>query len=305
MGASCGRWCHNGQAGSDGVGQDAEMASAEPFITINKHEPKSLQILLAAADALTQKHDWIIKQAVPIQFVIGRALGKGATGIVKIATRKSDGKLFALKTAPKSALDNLKNFLREVQILQKLDHPNIVKCLDVFDDGICVHSLLEMCAGGDLFDWFLRLPKYTERNVVKIISDVTSAIGHCHQRGIVHRDIKPENILLFKKDRKDVGGPAVVKLCDFGCAFELQQPDETSIVDVLNESQMASLVGSSYYLAPEVLRQDGRYNASVDIWSLGVVSYLLISGFPPFDGNSEVCILSFPEVIPEEVESKS
>ena len=114
-----------------------------------------------------------------------------------------------------------------------------------------------------------------------------------HQHGIVHRDIKPENILFFAPARGSMSGRggrfATVKLCDFGCAFQLDANfDPTASANLLTQAQMKSMVGSSYYVAPEVLRQDSNYTAAVDLWSLGVITFLLVLGFPPFDGDSEV-----------------
>jgi len=286
MGASCGRWCAYDGANSE-FGDVGSSMSAEPFLTVKVRGQKSVRESILKADQLIHEHSWITHQLVPAFYEVGRALGKGATGIVKQATRKSDGLFCAIKTVPKVNLVSVETFLREASILRKLDHPNVVKCLDTIDDGICLHAVLENCAGGDLFDWFLSLPQYTEQTVAHIIADITGAITHCHQHGVVHRDIKPENILLLRRDH---GRAATVKLCDFGCAFQLNLPEGQSVTDssVLNERQMESLMGSSYYMAPEVIAQEGRYSAAVDLWSLGVVAYLLMSGFPPFDGDSEV-----------------
>ena len=260
----------------------------EPFITLKPRGPASLQQTLAAANAIIARHRNVLKEAVPTRYVVGRPLGKGATGAVRLATRKVDGLPCAIKTAPKMLVANIESFLTEVAVLRKLDHPNIVKCLECSDDGICVHAVLEMCAGGDLFDWFLKLPSYTEANISSIMSDIVGAIAHCHERRIVHRDLKPENILFYRTVGSGKSNTMTVKICDFGCAFELRMREGVSVNDALNEPQMESLVGSSYYVAPEVLRQNGPYTAAVDMWSLGVITYLLISGFPPFDGDCEV-----------------
>jgi serine/threonine protein kinase len=299
MGACCARWCayadgHSSPQGVELGGRDTN----EPFVTLKTRGPKSLEKALQAASALVARHGWFSAHALPERYTMGRPLGKGAGGTVRQATRKADGLFCAVKTVPKAtSLDNVEAFLREVSIMRRLDHPNVVKCVDAVDDGVFLHAVLENCAGGDLFDWFLSLPQYTEETIAGIIADIAGAVSYCHHHGVVHRDLKPENILLYKSFRGISGsgvvgsdGGATVKLCDFGCAFQLDLNGKAAAdAAVLSSAQMQSLVGSSYYIAPEVLLQQGLYTAAVDLWSLGVITYLLVAGSPPFDGETEVC----------------
>eukprot|EP00750_Incisomonas_marina_P020689 INCI4073.4.p1 GENE.INCI4073.4~~INCI4073.4.p1 ORF type:complete len:618 (+),score=90.95 INCI4073.4:104-1957(+) len=300
MGASCARLCagegDEWQIPSDGTsspGVQMGDLNSQPFLTLKSRDPEALEKTLVAADALLAACDWVLKAPLPERYVVGKALGKGATGIVMRATRRSDGLLCAIKSVPKVSLPSVDTLLAEMAILRKLDHPNVVKCLDTIDDGVRLHAVLENCSGGDLFDWFLSLPRYSEQTIAGIVSDITGAVSHCHQHGIVHRDIKPENILFFAPARGSMSGRggrfATVKLCDFGCAFQLDANfDPTASANLLTQAQMKSMVGSSYYVAPEVLRQDSNYTAAVDLWSLGVITFLLVLGFPPFDGDSEI-----------------
>ena len=245
MGASCGRWfAYDGHDGGvhDPDGGVEMGRQSEPFLTLKARGPQALK----AANELVAQVAWISRESLLDGFVIGKAIGKGATGTVKQATRRSDGLFCAVKTCPKVSLPSVEAMLAEVSILRRLDHPNVIKCLDLVDDGVCLHAVLENCAGGDLFDWFLSLPRYNDETIAGIIADIVGALSHCHQRGIVHRDLKPENILFFTNVARQTGAStATVKLCDFGCAFQLDM-DGKEMADhaVLNSAQMQSMVRS-------------------------------------------------------------
>ena len=156
----------------------------------------------------------------------------------------------------------------EVQILLTLDHPNIVKYYETYDDVNYLYLLMELCPGGELFDnsqIFKKAgQKYTEMDAANITSKCLEALQHCHMLGIIHRDIKPENIM-FGKDGE-------IRLVDFGLAKE-------------SSVKMKTFAGTPYFMAPEVLSHN--YGFKCDIWSMGCVLYMLVTGKLPFAGNSK------------------
>jgi len=179
-------------------------------------------------------------------------------------------------TIQKSKLPDPTQLRREVDILLHVDHPHIIKLYDVYEDEINIYLVSELCSGGELYDRVVEKTQskeghFTEFTAARIIKNILSAIQYCHdEKHIVHRDLKPENFLLT--DKTD---DAQVKVIDFG----LSRYSNTA------NSRMHSEVGTIYYVAPEVLF--GDYTAKADIWSIGVVTYVLLCGFPPFNAGSE------------------
>eukprot|EP00479_Gromia_sphaerica_P008001 TRINITY_DN2888_c0_g1_i2.p1 TRINITY_DN2888_c0_g1~~TRINITY_DN2888_c0_g1_i2.p1 ORF type:complete len:198 (+),score=27.62 TRINITY_DN2888_c0_g1_i2:345-938(+) len=150
--------------------------------------------------------------------------------------------------------------------MEKVSHPNIVEFVELFDSHDNVYVVLEYLNGGELFDAIVDKGYFSEREAANVISDITLAIQYLHKQGIVHRDIKPENLIFSSR-----GDERHIKLTDFGLSKILKY--ENSI--------MCTRCGTPGYVAPEVLR--GRpYSMAVDMWSLGVVLYILLCGYPPF-----------------------
>ena len=174
----------------------------------------------------------------------------------------------------KNKLDELKN---EVDILSKTDHPNVVKLYEYFDEEYFFHIVTEFCSGGELFDRIAKKGKLTELEVMRHMKDMMSAVNHVHKLGICHRDLKPQNFV-FENDRAD----AELKLIDFGIAHKFHYKRGTNM-------NMTTFAGTIYYMAPEVIQ--GAYDAKCDIWSLGVIMDLMLTGSHPFNGNSspEIC----------------
>ncbi|CAN0238841.1 unnamed protein product [Pylaiella littoralis] len=202
-----------------------------------------------------------------------RVLGKGSFATVKLAVRKEDGTKWAVKVVEKVALsqEDEEALQNEVQILEAMDHPNIVRLHQVFDSQNCLYMVMELCTGGELFDRIVMKDHYTENEARDCIIQMTKAILYCHQNGIVHRDLKPENLLYSDFDEES----AVLKLADFGLA------------KLCSESAMLNTAcGTPGYVAPEIL-ESRPYGKEVDMWSVGVIAYILLCGFPPFyDENS-------------------
>ena len=146
---------------------------------------------------------------------------------------------------------------------------HVVKLIDVFDDAKCVHIIQELCEGGELFYQIQKQAHFSERDAAAIIKQVASALFHLHAADIVHRDVKPENLLY-----SSVSADALLKITDFGLSHITGQKDP-----------MVGLFGTMDYIAPEVLRER-RFVKAGDMWSLGVILYILLSGVAPFRGNS-------------------
>ena len=228
------------------------------------------------------KDTFIGKSSSSLQesYEILKQLGKGGYGKVFQVRNKKTGDLRACKQLSKLNISDLVKFRREIDILIKTDHPNIIKLYDVFESNHNLYLVMEECNGGELFDKITehieKEEMYTEKEAANILLQVMSAVEYCHNNGICHRDLKPENLLYLKKgDEKD--NP--LKVIDFGLS---------QTIDV--KKILSSKVGTAYYVSPEILQ--GKYNEKCDIWSAGVILYVLLSGEPPFNGPSDSVIYS-------------
>lgn len=208
-------------------------------------------------------------------YLIGKLLGEGSYGQVKLVIHKRNGFERAIKIIRKQELpeEEKKNLLKEVQILKGLDHPNIIKLFDMYEDQIYFYLVTEFCSGGELFDRIQKINCFTEKDAAKYIKQLLSAITYLHERNIVHRDLKAEN-LLFENENED----ANMKLIDFGVSSE-----------ILKGAKLKETLGTPYYIAPEVLLQS--YDEKCDVWSCGVILYILLCGYPPFNGADDNEIL--------------
>jgi len=217
-------------------------------------------------------------------------LGGGHFGTVRRAYRISDkknkNKFYAIKSIPMKNLScNIDDFIKEVDIISTLDHPNIIKFYETFHDDCFFHIVMELCQGKEIVQQMGNYGYIEEKKVTKIIFKVLLAIVHCHNRGVTHRDLKPENIL-FESEEKD----AEIKLIDFGLSRKYDK-----------EQKMHSILGTPYYVAPEVLK--GEYDEKCDIWSIGAMTYLMLCGEPPFNGNSNNEI--FKKIVKESIKFNS
>ena len=202
-------------------------------------------------------------------------LGGGNFGTVRKACRRSDDKnnreYFAIKSIPKKNLTekDFTNLIKEVNIISGLSHPNIIKFYETYHDEHFFHLVMELCEGRDSYRQIVKKENCDEKKVVSLITKVLLAIAHCHSRGVTHRDLKPENIL-FENNSPD----AEIKIIDFGLSRKYSK-----------DGKLHSVLGTPYYVAPEVLK--GNYDQKCDIWSIGAMTYLLLCGKPPFNGNSD------------------
>lgn len=216
-----------------------------------------------------------------MSYNIGRELGTGKYGTVRLASKKSyEHKRFALKTISRTLImSNSENPLleNEFEILKQVDHPNIIKFYEMYIDENDYHLVTEYCGGGELFDHIIERGRFSESYASRIVKQILSAIKHLHDRNICHRDLKPENIL-FESKSKD----AQVKLIDFGLSKYFN--NYASRGRELN--MMQTKIGTPYYMAPEVIK--GSYDQTCDMWSLGVITYCLLSGYPPFNADTDL-----------------
>ncbi|KAJ0036002.1 hypothetical protein Pint_24594 [Pistacia integerrima] len=212
-------------------------------------------------------------EALNRDYQVCEEIGRGRFGTVFRCTSRISGESFAVKSIDKSLIsgDTLDSqcLLSERKILQFLapDH-HIVQIFDVYEDDYHLHMVLELCDSQDLYHHLINKGILSESESKSIITQLLQAISHMHKLGIVHRDIKPDNILFSSGN--------IVKISDFGSAEFFNNE---------SEELMRGVVGTPYYVAPEVVA--GRdYNEKVDIWSAGVVLYIMLAGFPPFYGDT-------------------
>ncbi|KAI8562201.1 hypothetical protein RHMOL_Rhmol03G0016100 [Rhododendron molle] len=206
-------------------------------------------------------------------YELGRELGRGEFGVTYLCTDKISGEVFACKSISKSKLRtrvDIEDVRREVEIMKRLPpHPNIVSLKDTYEDDTAVHLVMELCEGGELFDRIVARGHYTERAAAVVTKTIVEVIVMCHKNGVMHRDLKPENFLFANKKET-----AALKAIDFGLSVFFK-PGE-----IFNE-----IVGSPYYMAPEVLKRN--YGPEIDVWSAGVILYILLCGVPPFWAETE------------------
>lgn len=216
-------------------------------------------------------------------------LGKGSYGEVKLGYLKNTKLKRAIKIIDKAKVRNVKRFRFEIEIMMKLDHPNVLKLYDYFETEAYVYLVLELCTGGELFDRIIAKKYYKEDEARIIFEQMVKAIYHCHMNGVCHRDLKPENFMMVSKN-----DAYTLKVIDFGLSrsFEssvLQKKDmnEKKVFNKGKRRTRATLktkAGTPFYIAPEVLT--GNYNEKCDVWSLGVILYILFCGYPPFYGEN-------------------
>ena len=207
-------------------------------------------------------------------YIKKKILGRGSFGIVYLVKQRYLSRYFAMKVIKKSptkAKEEEENLMNEVDILRKLDHPNIVKITDFYSLKTEYNIITEYCQEGELFDEIKAQSPFNEALAAWYLKQILSAVCYCHNMNIIHRDLKPENILIVKRQKN---GFHPIKIIDFGTAKVFQKEKAEHV-----------LIGSAYYIAPEVLSRN--YTELCDLWSCGVILYILLTGRPPFNGASE------------------
>eukprot|EP00592_Proboscia_alata_P016144 CAMPEP_0194398810 /NCGR_PEP_ID=MMETSP0174-20130528/126315_1 /TAXON_ID=216777 /ORGANISM="Proboscia alata, Strain PI-D3" /LENGTH=459 /DNA_ID=CAMNT_0039195157 /DNA_START=151 /DNA_END=1530 /DNA_ORIENTATION=+ len=211
--------------------------------------------------------------------IVAKEVGHGHYGVVRKCQNRETKEWFAIKSIRKSKVNKIEVLLREIKILEEVDHPNIINLFEVHEDVKYLHLITELCTGGELFDRIIAKTNseeghFSEKDAASLVRSILNAIKYCHdEKQIVHRDLKPENFLFETQDEN-----ARIKIIDFG----LSRHDDQAY------GVMSSRVGTPYYVAPEVLKRE--YTKSCDIWSIGVITYILLCGYPPFYGDSDTQI---------------
>lgn len=216
-------------------------------------------------------------------YTLGKELGHGQFGTTYAATGVKSGDRVACKTIQKKQMKlpiSVDDVRREVAILKRLSgHPNVVQFVDVFEDEELVYIVMELCEGGELLDRILskKDSRYSEADAAKIVRQMLNVVARCHLNGVVHRDLKPENFLFKSRDED-----SLLKMTDFGLS-DFRRPGRF----------FTDVVGSAYYVAPEVLKRHSGPES--DVWSVGVITYILLCGRRPFWDKTEAGI--FNEVL--------
>ncbi|XP_022858341.1 CDPK-related kinase 5-like isoform X2 [Olea europaea var. sylvestris] len=211
------------------------------------------------------------------KYEVGEEVGRGHFGYTcraKFKKGELTGQEVAVKVIPKAKMTTaiaIEDVRKEVKILRALTgHDNLIKFYDAYEDHDNVYIVMELCEGGELLDRILsRGGKYTEDDAKTVIIQILNAVAFCHLQGVVHRDLKPENFLFTSKDEN-----SQLKAIDFGLS-DFVKPDE----------RLNDIVGSAYYVAPEVLHR--AYSTEADVWSIGVIAYILLCGSRPFWARTE------------------
>jgi calcium-dependent protein kinase len=265
-----------------------EEASPASNDSTSRRDPAPVNVSAQPATAIADtgssnnagftRGNFILDNAQPLnsQYEVEMSkLGQGSYGSVTKCTNKSTKAVRACKTIPKSRLKSLDAFKQEVNIMKATDHPNIIRLFETYEDHRNVYLIMELCLGGELFDRIIEAGHLKEVDAAIIMQQMLKAVFYLHDNGIVHRDLKPENFLFLDKSPIDKN---TLKLIDFGLSTKFQ------------EGQYLQMkAGTPYYVAPEVLR--GKYNKECDLWSLGVILYILICGYPPFHGETDADVL--------------
>lgn len=207
------------------------------------------------------------------RYELGEQLGLGQFGVIRSCVDKLTREVFACKSIAKERLvtaEDLHSVKLEIEIMTRLSgHPNVVDLKAVYEDEDYVHLVMELCAGGELFHRLEKYGRFSESDARVLFKHLMMVVMYCHDNGVVHRDLKPENILLATK-----ASSSPIKVADFGLATY-----------IIPGKSLHGTVGSPFYIAPEVL--GGGYNQAVDVWSAGVILYILLSGTPPFWGKTK------------------
>ncbi|KFP60947.1 Serine/threonine-protein kinase DCLK2, partial [Cariama cristata] len=222
------------------------------------------------------------------KYKVGKVIGDGNFAVVKECIERSTGKEFALKIIDKAKCCGKEHLIEnEVSILRRVKHPNIIMLIEEMDTPSELYLVMELVKGGDLFDAITSSTKYTERDGSAMVYNLASALKYLHGLNIVHRDIKPENLLVCEYP----DGTKSLKLGDFGLATVVEGP-------------LYTVCGTPTYVAPEIIAETG-YGLKVDIWAAGVITYILLCGFPPFRSENNLQEDLFDQILVGKLEFPS
>ena len=253
---------------------------------------------LISAQKIENVSEFKITEGMLVQQAVGnpediydniKTLGEGSFGLVYLGKHKISGVERAIKNINKDkanlSAEEEQTLIREINILKTLDHPNIMKVYEYFNNPNCFSIVSELCTGGELFKKIE--DSHLSENVGKyVMKQLLSAVAFCHKNGIIHRDLKPENILL-EEEEEATKEYFTIKVIDFGTSGKIKKGQKYNDV-----------IGTPFYIAPEVLKN--KYDEKCDIWSCGVILYVMLSGEPPFYGDDDDEI--YKKILTEEVQ---
>ena len=242
---------------------------------LGHHRIRSMNSLIANEDQLSFNPGVFVKENVAnfyqIYEVDSKSLGSGRNGDVRRCVHKSTSDVRVVKIISKSDLPTqlieTRAMFREVEILKTVDHPNLPRIFEFFEDEMNYYIVLEFCKGGDLFDRIMEVKQFDEKQAAEIMFHILSGITYLHAKNIVHRDIKPENILLTSKEGLGL------KIIDFDTAT------------VFEKGYQKEMHGTPLYMAPEIVK--GKYTEKCDLWSCGMIMFIMLTGGAPYDGTDE------------------
>ncbi|XP_066237129.1 serine/threonine-protein kinase DCLK1 isoform X2 [Saccopteryx leptura] len=267
------------QRSSQHGGSSTSLASTKVCSSMDENDGPGEEVL---------EEGFQIPATITERYKVGRTIGDGNFAVVKECVERSTAREYALKIIKKSKCRGKEHMIQnEVSILRRVKHPNIVLLIEEMDVPTELYLVMELVKGGDLFDAITSTNKYTERDASGMLYNLASAIKYLHSLNIVHRDIKPENLLVYEHQ----DGSKSLKLGDFGLA---------TIVD----GPLYTVCGTPTYVAPEIIAETG-YGLKVDIWAAGVITYILLCGFPPFRGSGGDQEVLFDQILMGQVDFPS
>jgi len=262
-----------------------QSTESKPSGGVSKASTTQVDTTKAQVPSTTNRVDDVYK--------VGDEIGRGAFSVVKKAVHKKSGEEVAIKFIEKKFVDkqDLMLLAREIDIMKKVDHAHVLKLREVYETDDTIALVMELVTGGELFYKIVEKGNYSEKDAANIVAQMINGVDYLHGEGIAHRDLKPEN-LLCSGDGEDGYKPFRVVIADFGLSkiFDSGEALETSC-------------GTPDYVAPEVITAEGSYDKSVDMWSCGVITYVLLCGFSPFLSSTQTglfekiikCEYDFPD----------
>jgi len=210
-------------------------------------------------------------------YKVGEEIGRGAFSVVKRGVNKQSQEEVAIKFIEKKFVDkqDLVLLAREIDIMKKVDHANVLKLKEVFETDETIALVMELVTGGELFYKIVEKGNYSEKDAANIVAQMIREVDYLHDQGIAHRDLKPENLLCSGENDPNYR-PFRVVIADFGLS---------KVFD--NGESLETSCGTPDYVAPEVITAEGSYDKSVDMWSCGVITYVLLCGFSPFLSSTQ------------------
>ncbi|TMW62512.1 hypothetical protein Poli38472_005130 [Pythium oligandrum] len=249
--------------------QAEDVVNAEPAMAANGVEKRTGQNDTVNENGTTNTPN---PYSFDEQYSLGRMIGSGTFSVVREAIHRPTGQKYAIKCIKREGLtvEDIEALTTEVAILKQMNHPNIMILHDFFQEEKYYYLVTEFMEGGELFDRIVEKSYYSEREARDLVKLLLESIKYCHDANIVHRDLKPENLLLTSKD-----DDASIKLADFGFAKKIE----------FDNQGLVTACGTPGYVAPEIL-EGHPYGKAVDIWSIGVITYILLCGYPPFHDDN-------------------